>query len=389
MRIILYTGKGGVGKTSVAAATALRTAELGYRTVVLSTDAAHSLGDSFDVALSNEAKLIAPNLWAQEADMSTTIETYWATIQEWMSALLAWRGMEQIMADEMAVLPGMQELASLLYITHYYDNGDHDVIIADCAPTGETLRLLSFPEVMHWWMERLFPIERTAANILRPFVKPFTNIPFPDDSVFEAAKTLFEELDRIRTLLTDPAVSSVRLVVNPEKMVIKEAQRTYTYLNLYGYPIDLVVCNRLIPDTVGDAYFDTWKQSQAKNHQVIEESFAPIPILDIPLFQEEVMGLPLLRQMADALFDKQDPAKVFYSGWTRQIDREDGHYTMTLPLPFTSKEEISLVRNGDELIIHVGKQKRNIFLPRTLAVLRTTEAKFEGGNLKIKFEEDK
>ncbi|MBI2906471.1 MAG: ArsA family ATPase [Chloroflexi bacterium] len=385
MRIILYTGKGGVGKTSVAAATALRCAELGYKTIVLSTDAAHSLGDSFDVTLSNEPKLMAPNLWAQEADMSATIETYWSTIHEWMSALLAWRGMERILADEMAILPGMEELASLLYITHYHDGGDHDVIIADMAPTGETLRLLSFPEVLHWWMERLFPIERTAANILRPLVKPFTNIPFPDDSVFEAAKNLFGELDRMRLLLSDPSVSSVRLVVNPEKMVIREAQRTYTYLNLYGYHTDLVVCNRVIPEAVDDEYFSAWKEAQGKNFHVIEESFSPIPILPVPLFREEVMGATLLRQMAERIFGEKDPSRVFYQGCARQIQKEDGHYTMTLPLPFVTKKDISLVRNGDELIIHVGSQKRNVFLPRTLSRLPTTDAKFEDGKLKIRF----
>lgn len=387
MRIILYTGKGGVGKTSVAAATALRAAELGYRTIVLSTDAAHSLGDSLDVELSNEAKLVAPNLWAQETDMSATIQTYWTTIQEWMAALMAWRGMEQIMADEMAVLPGMEELASLLYITHFYDNGNHDVIIADCAPTGETLRLLSFPEVLHWWMERLFPIERTAASIIRPLVKPFTNLPFPDDSVFEAAKHLFSELDRMKALLNDPEISSVRLVMNPEKMVIKEAQRTYTYLNLYGYHVDMVACNRIIPDSVDDSYFTYWKANQGKNLETIEQSFSPIPILKAPLFREEMLGMPLLRQMANALFGDQDPVKVFYKGYARQIEKVDGHYTMTLPLPFVTKDDISLVRNGDEMVIHVGRHRRNIFLPKTLTRMRTGEAHFEDGALKITFEE--
>jgi len=282
MRVLLYSGKGGVGKTTVAAATAVRSAELGYRTIVLSTDAAHSLADSFDISLTGDHQAIAPNLWAQETDISKTIETYWRDIQDWVAALMAWRGIEQIMADELAVFPGMEELANLLYITDYCNSGDYDVIIVDCAPTGETLRFLSFPEVLGWWMDKLFPIGRTAITVARPFVRHVVGIPVPDDRVFQSIEKLYTQLDKMRVLLTDPQKSSVRLVVNPEKMVVKEAQRSFTYLNLYGYATDLVICNRFIPEEVVDRFFEPWKEAQSRHYKMIEECFTPIPILSAP-----------------------------------------------------------------------------------------------------------
>jgi arsenite-transporting ATPase len=249
--------------------------QLGYRTIVLSTDSAHSLADAFDTPLSGEPQAIAPNLWGQETEMSQTLKTYWSDIHDWMAALMAWRGIEEIIADEMAVLPGMEELANLLYIANYSYSGDYEVIIVDCAPTGETLRFLSFPEHLRWWMEKMFPIGRTATSLVRPFVRPFLDIPLPGDKVFQSAERLFEELGRMRDLLTDAEKASVRIVVNPERMVIKEAQRSFTYLNLYGYATDLIICNRLIPAEVADRYFDSWKESQTRYYQVIEECFAP------------------------------------------------------------------------------------------------------------------
>ncbi len=386
MRVILYTGKGGVGKTTVAAATALRSAELGYRTMVLSTDSAHSLSDSFDTPLGDEPRLIAPNLWGQETTISRTIETHWGIIRKWMSALLAWRGMDEIVAEEMAVFPGMEEMANLLYIINYYDSGKYDVIIVDCAPTADTLRLLSFPEILRWWMEKMFPIGRTAASVLRPFVRPVLGIPLPDEEVFDSAENLFNELQRMRSLLTDPGKASVRLVLNPEKMVIKEAQRTFTYLNLYGYFTDLIICNRLIPEKVEDRYFNSWKESQSKYYQIIEECFAPLPIRSIPLLEQEVVGIPMLKLVADSLYGEQDPTNFFFKGQPHEIKKEDGYYVLTLDLPFTTKEQVSLMRNGDELIVQAGNFKRNIILPHMLIGLPVKEAKFEQDKLRISFE---
>jgi len=385
MRVILFTGKGGVGKTSVAAATALRSAELGYRTIILSTDVAHSLSDSFDVPLGNEPRLIAPNLWGQETELSQTLETQWGSIQRYLSALLAWRGIDEMVAEEIAILPGMEELANLLYIVRYQDVGQYDVIILDCAPTGETLRLLSFPEAMHWWMTRMFPIGRKVAGVVYPLARALVDMPLPDSEVFASIEELYSELDKIRVLLTDAEKTSVRLVVNPEKMVIKEAQRTFTYLNLYGYATDLIVCNRLFPEEVKDHYLQAWKDNQRKHHRLISECFAPLPISDVPLMEQEVVGIPMLKAMAEAVYGGDDPTTIFFQGQVQDIQKEDKHYILTLALPFSNKEKISLMQSGDELAIQVANFRRNVILPRALRGLAVSEAKLEEGKLKIKF----
>jgi len=385
MRIILCVGKGGVGKTSVAAATALRSAELGYKTIVLSTDSAHSLADSFDIPLGSEPRLIIPNLWGQETELFQTLETQWGSVQRYLSALLAWRGIDEMVAEEMAAFPGMEELANLLYIVHYQDEGQYDVIIIDCAPTGETLRLLSFPDMMHWWMTRMFPIGRKVVGVVYPLAKALVDMPLPGEEVFASVEELYSELDKMRTLLTDAEKTSLRLVVNPEKMVIKEAQRTFTYLNLYGYFTDLIICNRLIPEQVKDDYLQAWKDNQIKYHQLISECFAPLPISDVPLMEQEVVGIPMLRAMAEAVYGGDDPTTIFFRGQAQDIQKEDKHYVLTLTLPFTSKEKISLLQSGDELTIQVASFRRNVILPRALRGLAVNEAKLEEGKLKIKF----
>ncbi|KPK21548.1 MAG: arsenic-transporting ATPase, partial [Dehalococcoidia bacterium SM23_28_1] len=255
MRIILFTGKGGVGKTTMAAATALRASQLGHRTVVLSTDAAHSLADSFDLPLGPEPAPVAANLWGQETDVYYNLEKYWGTVQQWLRALLSWRGLDELVADEVATLPGMDELSNLLWINEHYASGRYEVIIVDCAPTGETLRLLSFPDIAGWWVEKILPVHRRMVKVIRPMVRPFSDIPLPTDEVYGAGEDLFRRLEELRALLNSVDETSVRLVLNPEKMVIKEAQRTFTYLNLYGYATDAVICNRLIPAEVEDRYF--------------------------------------------------------------------------------------------------------------------------------------
>lgn len=386
MRIILFTGKGGVGKTSVAAATALRSAELGYRTIVLSTDSAHSLSDSYDVPLGNEPKLITENLWGQETELAKTMELYWGTIQSYISALLSWRGMDEITAEEIAIFPGMEELANLLYILHYQDEGKYDVTIMDCAPTADTLRLLSFPEMMHWWMTKMFPIGRRVAGMMYPLAKTLVNMPMPDNEVFESIAHLYSELEKIHALLTNAEKTSVRLVVNPEKMVIKETQRIFTYMNLYNFPTDLIVCNRIIPQKVEDDYFQRWKEAQRKYHRLIEEGFSPLPIFDVPLMEQEIVGLSMLRKMAKAIYGSKDPTGIFFRGQAQEIKKEDGHYLLTLPLPFTTKEKISLLQNGDELTIQVANFRRNIILPHTLLGLPVLEAKMGDSKLRILFQ---
>jgi len=392
MRILLYTGKDGVGKTSLSAATALRCAELGYRTVVLSTDPAHSLGDSFDTRIGNELKPLAPNLWGQEIDPLHQMDQYWGQVQSYLNVVFAWRGMDALVAEETSVLPGMEELASLMQITHLAESGDYDVIVIDAAPTGSTLQLLSFPEMARWYIEKIFPFQRKSIQIARPVMKAFSDLPLPDDDVFESIEDLVVVLERTSKLLSDSSVSSMRLVLNPEKMVIKEAQRAYTYLNLYGYAVDAVVCNRIFPAESG-GYFDRWTAAQQQNLQFVEEAFQPLPIFRVPMFGQEVMGEEMLRLTAATVFGEElvrggagDPTQTFYAGQPQKVYQQDGQYVLSLALPMVEKEEVKLHRSVvDELIIHIGNWKRNISLPIGLARLEIAGAKYEGDRLNILF----
>lgn len=397
MRILLYTGKGGVGKTSMSAASALRCAELGYRTAVLSTDPAHSLGDSFEVRIGSELTELAPNLWGQEIDLLTQMDQYWGRVQSYLNALFSWQGMDGLVAAETAVLPGMEELASLMQITALADSGKYDVIIIDAAPTGSTLQLLSFPDMARWYLEKIFPFQRKTIQIARPIVKRFSDIPIPGEDVFDSVEELVVYLERMSELLSDPQISSMRVVLNPEKMVVKEAQRAYTYLNLYGYSVDAVVCNRVFPQHLSDNYFDTWKQAQAENLQLVEECFHPLPILKVPFFNKEVAGKEMLYHMATTVFGAEpvrggagDPTIRFYEGKPQDIYKKDDHYVLSIPLPLVVRDEVNLHRSVfDELIVRIGNWKRNISLPLGLAKLEIDGARYEGDRLNIYFAMEK
>lgn len=393
MRILLYTGKGGVGKTSVSAATAVRCAELGYRTAVLSTDPAHSLGDSFDRRIGSQLVELMPNLWGQEIDLLSQMDQYWGTVLSYLNALFAWQGMDSLVAEETAVLPGMEELASLLQITSLADSGNYDVIIIDAAPTGSTLQLLSFPDMARWYIEKIFPLHRKTVQLARPVVKRMTDMPLPDDDIFESIKELVGYLERMSQLLSDGDVSSMRIVLNPEKMVVKEAQRAYTYLNLYGYSVDAVVCNRVFPRELADHYFDIWKNAQAANLQLVHECFHPLPIFEIPLFDQEVTGVEMLRRMADTVFGANpvvggagDPTSKYYVGKPQEIYRRNGDYVLSIALPLAERESVNLHRSVyDELVVRIGNWKRNVALPTGLARLDVSGAKYEGDRLNILF----
>jgi arsenite-transporting ATPase len=387
VRIILYTGKGGVGKTSVAAATATRCADLGYKTIVVSTDAAHSLADSFDLPLGPEPTQVGDKLWGQEIDVLYQMEKYWGNMQRYMATVFEWRGMDDVIAEEMTVFPGMEEIASLLQIVHLHDETDYEVIIVDCAPTGATLQLLAMPDIARWYLEKIFPIERKTIQLTRPVLRAVMDLPIPEDELFDAVEELILELDRMKTLLSDPRKSSVRLVLNPEKMVIKEAQRAFTYLNLYGYITDAIISNRLMPSQVQDSYFASWKEIHEKYSQMIEEAFSPLPILKVPLFDQEVMGLDMLRRMAESIYGERDPAEVFFLGQTHTVEKKDGLYLLSIPLPFVGKEDIQLTRSAEELIVHIGNKKRNIILPRALVPLDVLGAKHEKDTLVVRFGE--
>jgi arsenite/tail-anchored protein-transporting ATPase len=383
-RILLYTGKGGVGKTSVAAATALACADRGYRTIVLSTDIAHSLGDAIGQQLGAEPIEVAPNLWGQESDVFFNVERYWGRIQEYFASVLRWRGLDEVLAEEMTVLPGMDEVGSLLWIADHHDSGDYDVVVVDAAPTGETLRLLSLPEAARWWMEKIEPVGRKITKLTGPLIQRVVGMPMPGDHVFNAGEELFSKLEHMHQLLADASKTSVRVVLTLEQVVIKEAQRSFTYFHLYDYPTDLVVVNRILPDAVGD-YFRGWYELQQKMDPLVEQMFAPIPMLRAPFFDEEVVGLDMLRELAASLYGEVDPTTFFYRGRPYTVRRDNGEFVLSVVLPGASRGDISLSRHADELVIDVGTWRRNVVLPRVLVDADTAGARFEDQTLKIRF----
>jgi arsenite-transporting ATPase len=385
MRVMLFTGKGGVGKTTVAAATAVRSADAGKRTLVLSTDPAHSLADSFEVEVGSRPTLIAERLWAQQIDAQERLESNWREIQDYMVQLMNWAGTETIQAEELTVLPGLDEIFALIDVKTHVESGDYDVLIVDCAPTAETLRLLSLPEIMNWYIERIWPVERKVVKAVRPIVSRVTSMPIAGDHVFEAVERLHRNLDAVKGILTDESVSSVRLVVNPEKMVISEARRTYTYLGLFGYRVDAVVANRVLPPDVTDPYFGKWKDIQAEHLATIHESFEPVPILTARLFDREMVGIGLLREMGDEVYGDKDAVSVLYHDDPIRVRKRGTGYVLTMRLPFVNRDDMDIHRKGEELFVRVGPYKRNLILPQTLKRMVVREATFAGDRLEILF----
>ena len=388
-RTILYTGKGGVGKTSVAAATARRCAAQGLRTVVLSTDPAHSLSDSLGVALAAQPTPVADMLWGQEVQAQAEMERNWAQVQSWLAQLLIERGILDIAAEELTVPPGMDELFSLLEIKRHHESGEFDVVIVDCAPTGETLRLLSFPEIAQWWLEKVFPVERRLVSAARPIAKTFLDLDLPGEEVFGEVNALVRNLIAMNEILRDNDRASIRLVMNADRMVINEAQRTFTYLNLYGYLTDAVVVNRLFPEEVGTGYFGEWRERQGQRLAEVEQGFAPLPVLRARYFEEEVMGADMLDRLGDELFGARDPAAVLHSELAHRIGKNaEGRTVMRIPVPFAERSEVSLKKVGSELVVGAGRERRTIILPGPLARRRPSGARFEDGVLEIGFDEE-
>ncbi|MFZ0217931.1 MAG: ArsA family ATPase [Candidatus Dormiibacterota bacterium] len=385
MRVILFTGKGGVGKTSIAAATALRCARRGYRTLVMSTDPAHSLGDSLDREIGPTAVPIEENLWAHEVSALHEMERNWGRLHEYLARVFATQGLEDVVAEEVATPPGMDEVASLMWIKHYAERGEHDVLIVDCAPTGETLQLLMFPDAARWWLDKIYPWERKALRVARPLLQPMLDIPLPGDDVMASVRELLLDLEGMKKVLTDSAVTSMRLVLNLEKMVVKEAKRAYTYLTLFGYETDAVIVNRRFPAGLQDPLFRHWHEIQDGYEVEVHQSFAPLPILNVPLFEEEVVGLPLLDRMAEAVYGDRDPAAKLHTGRPQEIRRVGDEYVLSLPIPFATKGDVALTRQDAELFVTVGNYKRDISLPRTLASRETRGASMEEGELRIRF----
>ncbi len=390
MRIIVHTGKGGVGKTSVSAATALRCAEIGLKTIVISTDTAHSLGDSLEMKIGPEPIQLYDNLWAQEVDARYSMDKYWWRIQNYLINVFKQReGLDDIVAEEITILPGLEEGAHLLWINQYFETQEFDVLIVDAAPTAETLRLLSLPDASRWWFERTMNLMKgMTGRLLRPLAKPLFGTDLPEQEELDSVQRLFDTLSKVAGLLADPELSTMRLVMTPEKMVIKETQRTYTYLNLYGYPTDAVICNRIIPPEVTDPYFTAWKDSQRKNLDLIGEAFGGLKVLKAPMFNSDIGGLDDLRRLADALYDGTNPSQIMTSEvgtHTIEHDLETGDYLLRIPLPFADKTDLDLYRSADELTVRVGPYRRNIVLPYTLWKLETGPASFVEGALQIRF----
>lgn len=389
MRVILMTGKGGVGKTSVAAATGLRSAELGYRTLVLSTDPAHSLADSFDMELGHIPREVRPNLWGAELDALMELESNWGAVKRYITQVLQARGLEGVEAEELAILPGMDEIFSLVRMKRHYDEGEYDVLIIDSAPTGTALRLLSLPEVAGWYMRKLYKPFQAVSVALRPLVeplfRPIAGFSLPDKEIMDAPYEFYEQIEALEKVLTDNTQTTVRLVTNPEKMVIKESLRAHAYLSLYNVATDMVVANRIIPDTVTDPFFQRWKENQQQYRQEIHDDFSPLPVKEVPLYSEEMCGLAALERLKETLYGDEDPTQVYYKETTMRVRQEDNQYSLELYLPGIPKEKIELSKSSDELNVRIGNHRRNLVLPQALAALSPAGAKMEGDYLRIRF----
>jgi arsenite/tail-anchored protein-transporting ATPase len=386
-RTILYTGKGGVGKTSVAAATARRCAAAGQRTIVLSTDPAHSLADSLEAELSSAPTAVGDGLWAQQVHAQGELERNWSAVQGWLSGLLVERGVDRIAAEELTVPPGGDELFSLLELKRHFESGDWETIVVDCAPTGETLRLLSFPDVARWWLDRVLGRETQFLAAARPVARAFLDLDLPDERVMADVQRLVRNLIAMNELLRDAERVSLRLVMTPDRMVIAEAMRTFTYLNLYGYLTDAVVVNRVFPDELAGTYFGAWRDLQREQLELVESAFAPVPVLRAPYFEQEVLGPVMLDRLGEALFAGAgaEAGAVLHASLSQELTLGEDGGVLRLELPFATKGDLSLKKIGLELVVGVDGQRRTIMLPPALAAYRPSSASFADGRLEVRF----
>ena len=395
MRILLFSGKGGVGKTSLAAATGLKLAELGYRTLVMSIDPAHSLGDSFDLETdlfhlqTSDPLAINDRLSIFELNIQKEITRHWREISSYVSSVLRTTGISGVEAEELAILPGMEELSAMMYINQYRREQSYDVIVLDAAPTAESMRFISMPTTLDWYMKHIFPFQRNLLKAVRPIANRVAPFELPTDSYFANIRSLFERLEGVDELMEDPRVTSVRLVTNPEKMVLRETQRAFVYFSLHGLTVDTVVVNRLLPQEISDTYFAEWHKSQTHVLNEIGEYFAPVPVKRVPLFAQEVLGQQRLGELARVLYPgSEDPAAVTRTEKAYTFEKAgDDAYEVRVHLPFATKGEVNLFKKGDELVVEIGTLRRHIGLPRTMATLQPTRAKLENHVLRVEMKE--
>jgi arsenite-transporting ATPase len=394
MRILLFSGKGGVGKTSLAAATGLELSRLGYRTLVMSVDPAHSLADAFDLetnlfhSKTGDPYTINDHLAIHEVNIQKEIKRHWREISSYVISVLRTTGISDVEAEELAILPGMEELSAMMYVNQFRRENRYDVIVLDCAPTAESMRFVSMPTTLEWYMKHIFPFQRGILKAVRPLANRVSPVELPPDTYFANIQNLFSRLDGIGELMEDPKTTSVRLVTNPERMVLRETQRAFVYFSLHGLTVDGVIVNRVLPAEVTDSFFQEWRSSQNRIMEEIDAYFAPVAVKRVPLFTHEVLGRERLEDLARALYGgREDPAAISRTEAPFTFVKSDGHYEVRLQLPFAVKGEVGLFKKGDELVVEVGTLRRHIGLPTSMAGLSPGRARLENRILTVEMKE--
>ncbi len=385
MRIILYTGKGGVGKTSIAAATACKIASEGKKVLVVSTDMAHSLSDSFDIKLSNDPVEVSKNLFAMEIDSVLENEKSWSNIKGYIEKLMVLKAEKTIESEELLVFPGFDELMALLKIKDIYDEGFYEVLIVDCAPTGETMSLLKFPDLFKWWMEKLFPIKRKGAKLARPIIQATIKVPVPSDETFDDIEKLYNKIDQLHKLMQNKDVVSIRIVTTPEKIVIKEAKRSFSYLHLFNYNVDSIIINKIFSEASLNGYFEKWADIQKENIKEITDSFSGIPVFKLELLDYELRKLEVLNEIGKRLYNKANPEEILFAEKIFTVEKDGSGFVLCIRMPFVDKKQLKLSQKGDEITISIKNERRCLILPLKLQSLEIDGAKYEDGKLNIHF----
>ncbi|MBL8229049.1 MAG: ArsA family ATPase [Bryobacterales bacterium] len=395
MRILLYSGKGGVGKTSVAAATGVRCAKLGYRTLVMSVDPAHSLADCLDLtsgglfhSRTSDPLNVSPNLDIHEVNIQREIKRHWQEISTYITSVLRTSGLNEVEAEEMAIFPGMEELSAMMYVNQFKRESRYDVVVLDCAPTAESLRFISMPTTLDWYMKHVFPLQRGILKAVRPIANRISPVELPSDSYFANIRSLYDKIEGIDQLMEDPLQTSVRLVTNAEKMVVRETQRAFVYFSLHGLTVDRIIVNRVLPDSVHDEFFKEWRDSQKFFLNEVENYFAPVPVSRVPLFPHEILGLERIGHFAELLYPEgTDPAAVERTERPYEFVKRADFYEVRMHMPFAEKAEIGLFKKGDELVVEVGTLRRHIGLPTSMSALQPVRARLENRMLVVEMKE--